>query len=359
MRGALPVLVLLLACRPSAAARAPELELLLYQPGDRAAPADTCDIALCTSLVELIDGAQHDIDFAIYGIRDQSRVFAALLAAQRRGVVVRGVVDRDRDGHTHYADTDALVAALGDVTSDQQADQLVAARASHPRADATMHDKFFVFDRAIVWTGSTNLSDACTGGYNANLVVIARSPELAAHYTEELARMHRGEHHGFKTQGAGDSVAIGGANVELRFSPQDDAIRYGVRPRIQHARDHIDIAMFFLTHRGVADDLITAHRRGVAVRMIIDERGAANEHSQHVRLRAAGIPVRIERWRGSMHMKAAEIDGTQVIVGSMNWTNAGESSNDENTLVIHDRASARQLHAFFEKLWSALPDPRR
>ena len=36
-----------------------------------------------------------------------------------------------------------------------------------------MHNKFFVVDRRWVWTGSANLSDSGTGGYNANIVAVA------------------------------------------------------------------------------------------------------------------------------------------------------------------------------------------
>ncbi|MBC8070493.1 MAG: hypothetical protein IAG13_19330, partial [Deltaproteobacteria bacterium] len=233
----LPIIALL-GCRRAADTTTPStdpdgrIELLLYQPGDRPAPADSCDVALCTSLVELIDGAQHSIDFAIYGMRNQSRVLAALVAAKQRGVKVRGVVDRDRAGKNYYTSTDRLVETLGGIESDQKADQkiakqrarddfggeprcerpygtlgpvqclaydlgescLLAAHASREQlagSDAIMHDKFFVVDAAAVWTGSTNVSDSCSGGYNANLVVVARSPELARWYTEEFEQMWR------------------------------------------------------------------------------------------------------------------------------------------------------------------------
>ena len=37
-------------------------------------------------------------------------------------------------------------------------------------------------------------------------------------------------------------------------------------------------------------------------------------------------------------MKSAVIDDDILIAGSMNWTSAGERSNDENTMIIRNSA---------------------
>ncbi|MFO0632846.1 MAG: phospholipase D-like domain-containing protein [Nannocystaceae bacterium] len=374
------------------------IELLLYEPGTRPAPADSCDVPLCSSLLRLIEGAHETVDFAIYGMRNQSQILAALQAAKARGVQVRGVVDRDREGKNYYASTDALVAALGDIGSDQKSDErlakqrarkdfggepqcdrpegtqgpvqclaydlgdscLLAAHASREKlgdSDAIMHDKFFVVDGEHVWTGSTNVSDSCSGGYNANLVVVAHSRKLAQWYTAEFEQMYRkGFFHTQKVPQGPSRVELGNAEVELRFSPQDDPIRDGVRPLLKHARERIDIAVFFLTHKHIVEDLITAHERGVKVRVVIDATGARNEYSKHELLRAAGIPVKVENWGGKMHMKSAAIDGKVVIAGSMNWTSSGEYNNDENTLLLRSDELATQYHAFFETMWNGLPE---
>ena len=47
------------------------------------------------NLLNLIDGAKKEISFAIYGIRGQNDIVQALLAAQKRGVKIKGVVDSD------------------------------------------------------------------------------------------------------------------------------------------------------------------------------------------------------------------------------------------------------------------------
>ena len=179
------------------------VRLILHEPTGRPAPLDTCELEFCQALLERIEGAEHTIDFAVYGFRNQTVLVQALLAAQRRGVRIRGVVDRDRQGRNYYASTEEVVAALGPdtVRSDYEAELaeaeaeldrgewdrepqcerpegfegpvqclvypigetcLVAAHAAHcelTSEGAIMHNKFFVVDGRYLWTGSTNVSD--------------------------------------------------------------------------------------------------------------------------------------------------------------------------------------------------------
>ena len=82
--------------------------------------------------------------------------------------------------------------------------------------------------------------------------------------------------------------------------------------------------------------------------MIVDATSAQNGYTKHEVLRTAGISVKVEDWGGKMHMKSAVIDGRWVIAGSMNWTGAGDRTNDENTLVIDSPRHARQYTQFYK-----------
>jgi phosphatidylserine/phosphatidylglycerophosphate/cardiolipin synthase-like enzyme len=406
MRRLLPLVLALSACARSSAdsADAPaqdpkgSIHLLLNDPLAVSAPQDACEVELCKTLVQLIDHAQVSIDFAVYGMRKQTRVMEALRAAKERGVKLRGVIDRDMKGDNIYSGTDALVELVGRVQSDEKVDQkqtrkdnryadarepacerppdtagpvqclaydlgdtcLLAAHASREElggSEAIMHNKFFVVDGRWVWTGSTNVSDSGTGGYNANLVTVVDSRKVAAAYTQEFEQMYTGgRFHTLKKSNGVLRAALGNADVEVMFSPQDSSIRRHVRPLLKDAAERIDIAVFFLTHKHITEDLIEAHKRGVKVRVILDATGATNGYTKHELLRAAGIPVKVENWGGKMHMKSAVIDGRHVITGSMNWTSAGEFSNDENTIIIHSDRHAQQYTEFFEKLWASIPD---
>jgi phosphatidylserine/phosphatidylglycerophosphate/cardiolipin synthase-like enzyme len=374
---------------------------LLHDPAGRAAPSQKCEVEICTALLELIEGAEESIDFAIYGMRDQPGILAALEAAKARGVRVRGIVDRDLEGKNYYSSTEDLVAAIVDVRGDMEADQkiaeqerkkkkkwgerespcerpdgftgpvqclvyelgpkcLVAAHASREpmnEGEAIMHHKFFVVDRRFVWTGSTNVSDSGIGGYNANLVTVVDSTTVAGWYAAEFEQMYdRGLYHTLKESLGTLKTRVGDADLEVYFSPQDRAISQAIRPLLQKAESKIDIAVFFLTNKHITADLIDAKLRGVQVRIILDATAAKNGYTKHELLRTADIPVKIENWGGKMHMKSAAIDGKTVITGSMNWTSAGEFSNDENTIIVHSATHAAQYHAFFDTLWGSIDD---
>ncbi len=384
--------------------RAPAIRLILNDPTTIRQPRDRCDVAICRQLVGLIDSAEETVDFALYGMRGQTAVLQALQQAKSRGVIVRGVVDRDSQGSNYYEDTDMWVKTLGSVRSDLASEKRLDQRegsgegqgrppcprpegfagplqclaydlgdrwllARHASVDnfvvdeegdggpnRIMHDKFVIADGRRVWTGSANISNTDSGGYSANLVVVIDSPQIAAAYEREFEQMWAGRYHKEKKPGRAGPVQVGDARVEVFFSPQDKAMPNAVEPLIENAQHQIDVAVFFLTNKYVTADLIAAHRRGVLVRVIVDATAAANGYTKHELLREAGIPVRVENWGGKMHMKSAMIDGRWVIGGSMNWTKAGNRTNDENTLIIDSPRLAQQYGNFFETIWRSIPD---
>lgn len=376
--------------------------LILHSPEGRTAPTEDCDVDLCRSMVTMINGAQDTVDFALYGVRGQPAIVNALIDAQARGVTVRGVFDRTVDGRNYYTDSDLLSDTLGTVHDDLATDRrsaaartkenrdpsssrcfrphpegfegpkqclgydlgdscLIAVHASRETLDfegEIMHNKFVVVDGTYLWMGSTNASDSGTGGYNANVVGVWHSPQLAEWYTAEFDEMYSGVFHNDKAARGRMRTQLdnGKVTAQVYFSPQDKPLTRAVRPLIQNARERIDISVFFLTNKYVTGDLIEAHQRGVQVRIIMDATGAKNGYTKHELLRAAGIPVKVEDWGGKMHMKSMAVDSRHVVLGSMNWTAAGEGGNDENTIVVNSPAHAHAYHDFFEDLWGGIPD---
>lgn len=374
------------------------VELIINQPMD--VLKDQCTTPHCKAALRTIEGAEETLDIAVYGIRNQSKIMGAILAAHERGVRVRVVVDKDIDNTNYYTSTPELEAALGDqVHDDYETDKRTqatkkpydprSARCDNPdgfegpaqclgfdlgdtcliavhasRAPLSfkgdiMHHKFIVGDGRRVWMGSTNLSDSGTGGYNANLVLTVDNVDVGRWYTEEFEQMwtEKRYHNEKHSSGQKKTARIGeDMTLDVYFSPQDDPMKRAVRPLLQGAKQQIDIAVFFLTHKGVAADLIAAHRRGVKVRVILDATAAKNGYTKHEILRAAGVPVKIETWGGKMHMKSAIIDHEHVVAGSMNWTSAGTRSNDENTIIVHSKAIGRVYDAGFARLWGAIDD---
>ena len=395
----------------------PDIRLVLQDPLEFDKPVNRCDSELCSTLVDLLDRSQKSIDFAIYGARLQADILGAILRARDRGVKVRGYVDKDANGENYYISTEHWELQIGTVRDDQapvpassnhkasgvqcslrswprqipcgwprfsrrscrharqqpqgfsgpvqclaydlgQGKYLVAGHASREEILATnaiMHDKFFVVDGKYVWTGSANISNSGTGGYNANAVVIVRSKDVASVYSAEFDKLWtRGEDCDKENDGI-EEFALASGKVTTWFSPQDATLRYGVASLITRAQHEINIAVFFLTDKYVTANLIEAHRRGVKVRVIIDATAAKNGYSKHEVLRVAGLPVRIENWGGKMHMKAASIDDRYLVLGSMNWTSSGHYTNDENSLLVDSPGLVGQFDQYFERIWRMIP----
>ena len=56
------------------------------------------------ALLNLIDGANNTIHFAIYGVRNQPRILDALIIANKRGVSVFGILHKDIYNDNYYSD---------------------------------------------------------------------------------------------------------------------------------------------------------------------------------------------------------------------------------------------------------------
>ena len=329
-----------------------------FTTNQHGSPESTCKRPVCQELLSAIGAAERSIDFAIYGMRAQAHIIEALVAAQNRGVVVRGVVDSENADCTAfgYPDTPNLIGALapGSVHCD------LGGGFSY-----IMHNKFFVFDGHKTWTGSTNLSDTELGGeYNSDVAALLTSYKLAEIYRGEFEEMYgAGLFHKRKSDNTlhviGGAHFTDGTTVKSYFSPTDHARDNAVIPLAHAATATLDIAMFYFTSAEIADAILAARGRGVAVRMVLDAGGAGNAYSKHAQLCSAGIPVKTENWGGKSHSKWAVADAgiagaAAVVFGSMNWTGAGDSDNDENTLYIKNDGFAGAFHTEFERQWADL-----
>jgi len=366
------------------------IKVITNSPLTHLTPNKSCESKICNELLYLIENASKSIDFAVYGLRGQKDVLNALIGAKKRGVKIRGVIDKDVRGKTYYSDTYLLEENFESVKSDFEKDlntlsllknkeykdkcerpdghegplqcfegKGYASKEKLKFSGDIMHNKFFIVDSEYIWTGSANLSDTGTGGYNANVVASIKSKYLADHYLIEFEQMFNdGSFHRSKKKLRKQDIKteIDGQEIELFFSPQGYAMYRGVIPLIKEATKSIDISMFFLTHKNVSKELVTAKNRGINVRVIIDATSASNGYSKHQYLRDNGISLKVENWGGKMHMKSAIIDKKHLIVGSMNWTSAGESKNDENTLIIKNFKGAPKYQRFYNLMWNSIPD---
>jgi phosphatidylserine/phosphatidylglycerophosphate/cardiolipin synthase-like enzyme len=133
--------------------------------------------------------------------------------------------------------------------------------------------------------------------------------------------------------------AVVDRDIAVYFSP-DGGCLDAVVSQIGSARKSIDVQAFLLTTEKIAEPLVAAHQRGVAVRIIFDADQAADDFSLDERIVRAGVPVWLdapEEGKGKAHNKIMIIDGQTVITGSYNFTLTADEKNAENLLVIRGR----------------------
>jgi phosphatidylserine/phosphatidylglycerophosphate/cardiolipin synthase-like enzyme len=132
-------------------------------------------------------------------------------------------------------------------------------------------------------------------------------------------------------------------------SSPHDALDETLAADIDRAQTSVDVAAYDLDLERVAEALIAAHERGVAVRLVTD---TDNVDLRQVRqLDRAGIPV-VEDNRGAiMHNKFVVIDNQVVWTGSWNLTDNGTYRNDNNAVRIVVPALAQNYTAEFEEMF--------
>jgi hypothetical protein len=119
----------------------------------------------------------------------------------------------------------------------------------------------------------------------------------------------------------------------LYFTPPSDAAK-AVMDAIDQSQTEVFVQAYGFTHLAMAQALIRAQERGVNVRVLLDERSEYTNRNVIDLLREARVPLRLDGSHAIAHNKVMVIDAQTVITGSYNFTNAAQSRNAENLLVL-------------------------
>jgi phosphatidylserine/phosphatidylglycerophosphate/cardiolipin synthase-like enzyme len=308
-------------------------------------PSTKCESDICKEILFNINNAKDSIDIAVYGYSKVPELENALKGAIARGVKVRLVYDMDSKNNNIYENTSDLVKLIPISNNDS--------KSLHPQY--IMHNKFYIFDNKVLITGSANMANTDMSGFNSNCVIVINSPEIAKIYTDEFEQMLNGLFHEQKAKRELLSTFnLYNSEFQIFFSPQDESITNAILPLIRNAKKYIYIPTFVLTNKALSDELISAKKRGVDVKIIIDALNASSKYSKHKLLRENGILVKTENYAGKMHSKSIIIDNEYTIIGSMNFSNSGEKKNDENLIVIKDSGISQFYREFFLYQWNKI-----
>lgn len=281
--------------------------------------------------------AKHTIDLAMYEF-DLTALSDALLDAAARGVTVRVVTDTDSHDEDGIA---ALRAEDIPIVEDDRG--------------AIMHDKFVVIDGAAVWTGSMNFTrnDAYR---NNNSFMYIQSSRLAQNYTREFDEMFEREEFGPTSTADTPNpvVTLDGTRVENYFSP-DDGVAAHIEAELQAAQDSIYFMAFSFTRADFAQTLLDQAKAGLTVQGVFETRQiAAGGDQAWLMLTKGGLKnqVRQDGNPYNLHSKVFIIDQSIVVMGSYNFSNNAEDSNDENVLIIHNADIAAAYFAEWQRVWA-------
>lgn len=141
--------------------------------------------------------------------------------------------------------------------------------------------------------------------------------------------------------------------IEVAFSPEAGAEALVLKV-INSARQSIRLAGYSFTSPAVVRGLIDAKRRGVDVKVLLDDKGNRGQSSVAAMnlIVGSGIPLRVVSVYAIHHDKYIVVDGKHTQTGSFNFSQAAAKSNSENVVVIWDNpVVAGRYLSHWESRW--------
>ncbi|GAB3542355.1 phospholipase D family protein [Noviherbaspirillum agri] len=141
------------------------------------------------------------------------------------------------------------------------------------------------------------------------------------------------------------------AQIEAGFSPNGSAERLILKV-INTSQKSIRLGAYSFTSPLIVRALVDAKRRGVDVRVVVDDKGTQSKAGTAALnlLAGAGIPARRNGEYAIHHDKYIVSDGLHVQTGSYNYSQAAAKSNSENVIVVWHNA---ELAAAYLRHWQS------
>ena len=128
---------------------------------------------------------------------------------------------------------------------------------------------------------------------------------------------------------------------------------------IQSARTSLDVTVYLITHQEVVRALGAAARRGVHVRVLLEQHpyggGESNRRAAEA-LRKAGVKVRFSSpaFRYT-HQKSLIVDGSTAAILTMNFTHSSFTRNREYGVILHEPRYIAEMKRVFDADWERVP----
>ncbi len=269
-------------------------------------------------LCQFLSAAKKKIIGAVHQL-DEKSVIDKLINLHKKGIDIKLVVEKK------YVKNSKYFSQLLDTNIPIVLD----------RNRAYMHNKFFVVDDHLIWTGSYNVTYNGTNRNNNNAIVI-NSPKLAKNYTTEFDEMFYDKKFGYRSPDIipHKIIRLGdGTIIKTLFAPEN-SVEDAIIEELAHSKERIFFMAFCFTSKPIFNILLTKHNDGISISGIIEDRMKNLQGSVYDNLVKHSIEVKLDENRHFMHHKVLIIDDETVITGSYNFTRSANRKNDENILII-------------------------
>ena len=328
---------------------------------------------IADTLAAYLGRAKYSLDICVYDFDKTTsfssstidtkfapKIAAAINDAYARGVKVRYIYEAG-NGNSGLTLLDPGIKTLG---SPQGKNYTI------------MHNKFVVIDGnssdpndPIVWTGCLNWY-VQQFNWDYNNVVILQDSALAQAYVGEFNMMWGSsditpnatvsKFGKYKTDLGKHIFTIEGSKVELYFSPSDGTESH-IQSTIATADTDLYFGMYTFTSSTDASMIVSKYNSGVYVAGIDDSwSNSYTPHSTFASGLGAYFKVYTETDTSIYHNKFLIVDPSapcsdpMVLTGSHNWSISANTSNDENTLIIHNDTAANLFYQYFKATYNSL-----
>ena len=138
--------------------------------------------------------------------------------------------------------------------------------------------------------------------------------------------------------------------ADVFFSPGEEC-RNAIINRINGAIHQIGICVFTISDDRITDAIVTAHKKGVNVKIITDNDKSWDEGSDIKQLARAGVSIKMDSTPNHMHHKFMVVDNKSLLTGSYNWTMSAMRYNHGNILITEETGVVRSFLKEFDNLW--------
>lgn len=137
--------------------------------------------------------------------------------------------------------------------------------------------------------------------------------------------------------------------------------------------DHIDLMMFYLSHRGIIEALLQAHQQGATVRVLLDpnedafgkKKNGIPNRQVAAELKQAGIPIRWcdthgEQCHSKLLLTRRASGQAELMLGSANFTrrNLDDLNLETNVALVGpvEMTAVVDAQAYFDRYWDNEPN---